>query len=104
MLFGKICLHICHKEAQSLTNKQRYAGNNRKTYKSEIITIFFPMTKHILQRNRNRNLQPNFVYIKKIQDKEKNKQTKKATSDQNIRGGKDGDPHKVERKKARCQG
>ena len=62
------------------------------------------MTKHILQRNRNRNLQPNFVYIKKIQEKEKNKETKKATSDQSIRGGKDGDPHKVERKKARCQG
>ena len=63
------------------------------------------MTKHILQRNRYRNLQSNFVDIKMIQEKEKNKQTKKATSDQNIWGGKDGDPHKVEReKKARWQG
>ena len=35
------------------------------------------MTKHILQRNRYRNLQSNFVDIKMIQEKEKNKLKKK---------------------------
>jgi len=41
------------------------------------------------------------LYISKRSKRRKktNKQTKKATSDQNIQEGKDGDPHKVERKK-----